>query len=149
MCQWARMRLPGALGCRGAKNTMKAADRPIIAIRSSDRYSALRRISSWNHDRIRNASILVAGAGALGNEVLKNLALLGIGHIVVVDFDRVEISNLSRSVLFRETNEGESKAATAASALRLLNPDVEVSIINGDVSWEVGLGVFRRMDVMI
>ncbi|HEV3316259.1 MAG TPA: ThiF family adenylyltransferase [Candidatus Angelobacter sp.] len=123
--------------------------RPMIKVHSSDRYAVLRRISFWNHDRIRRARILVAGAGALGNEVLKNLALLGIGHIVIVDFDRVELPNLSRSILFRETNEGESKAETAAAALRLINPDIEVQIIKGDIGWEVGLGVFRRMDVVI
>lgn len=123
--------------------------RPMITIHSLDRYSTLRRVSFWNHDRIRRARILVAGAGALGNEVLKNLALLGVGHIVIVDFDRVELPNLSRSILFRETNEGESKAETAAVALRLINPDIEVSIIQGDIAWEVGLGIFRRMDVVI
>lgn len=51
-----------------------------------------------------HAHIMVVGCGALGNEVLKNLALLGIGHIVVVDFDHVERHNLSRSVLFRESD---------------------------------------------
>lgn len=123
--------------------------RPIITIHSSDRYSTLRRVSFWNHDRIRKARILVAGAGALGNEVLKNLALLGVGHIVIVDFDRVELPNLSRSILFREANEGETKAETAAAALRLINPDIKVSVIQGDIAWEVGLGVFRRVDVVI
>ena len=121
----------------------------MITIHSSDRYSTLRRISSWDHERIRNARILVAGVGALGNEVLKNLALLGIGYIVMVDFDRIELPNLSRSILFREANEGEAKAQTAAASLRLINPDIDTTVIQGDVGWEVGLGVFRRMDVII
>jgi len=124
-------------------------NRPKITIQSADRYAVLRRVSFWQHDRVRQASVLVAGAGALGNEILKNLALLGVGHIVLVDFDRIELPNLSRSVLYREANEGQPKAEIAAAALRAINPDVKVSVINGDVGWEVGRGVFRRIDVVL
>ena len=59
-------------------------------------------LSWFKMEKVKNARILVAGAGALGNEVIKNLALFGVGHIFVVDFDRIEISNLTRSILFRE-----------------------------------------------
>ena len=61
-----------------------------------DRYSRLRLIAWWDQERLRRAQVLVVGAGALGNEVLKNLALLGTGHVVVVDCDHVDLSNLSR-----------------------------------------------------
>lgn len=53
----------------------------------------------FSQERIRNARFMVVGCGALGNEVLKNLALFGAEHIVLVDFDEVEAGNLSRSVL--------------------------------------------------
>lgn len=49
-------------------------------------------LSWFKKDKVKNARVLVAGAGALGNEVVKNLALFGIGHIYVVDFDRIELS---------------------------------------------------------
>ena len=49
-------------------------------------------LSWFKKDKVRNARVLVAGAGALGNEVVKNLALFGVGQIYVVDFDRIEIS---------------------------------------------------------
>jgi len=123
--------------------------RPRITISSSDRYTALRRAPSWEYDLVRHATVLVAGAGALGNEILKNLALLGIGRVLLVDFDRVEVSNLSRSILFREANAGQSKAETAANAVRAINPDVAIKTINGDIAWEVGWGIFRRVDVAI
>lgn len=61
-----------------------------------DRYHAARLIGWWDQQRLARARVLVVGAGALGNEVLKNLALLGVGRIYIVDFDQVEMSNLSR-----------------------------------------------------
>ena len=78
-------------------------------IDDSDRYSRLRLIGWWDQEKISNAKILVVGAGALGNEVLKNLALLGVGHVYLIDFDEIQASNLSRSVLFRAEHEGQSK----------------------------------------
>lgn len=52
-------------------------------------------LSWWKQEEVRNAKIMVAGAGALCNEALKNLALLGVGNILIVDFDRIEYHNLS------------------------------------------------------
>jgi molybdopterin/thiamine biosynthesis adenylyltransferase len=92
---------------------------------------------------------MVVGAGALGNEVLKNLALLGIGRLFIVDFDTIEAANLTRSVLFRLEDEGQSKATVAARRVRALNPDVKVSTANGDVTRDIGTGVYRRVDVVI
>lgn len=113
------------------------------------RYERLEQIPWWNQARLQQARVLVAGAGALGNEILKNLALLGVGRILIVDFDTVEISNLSRSVLFRTTDRGESKAEVAARRLKEINPDIHVLPIKGDLRWEIGLGVYRRMDIVI
>lgn len=96
-----------------------------------------------------DAVVLVAGAGALGNEVLKNLALCGVGRLLIVDFDTVEAANLSRSVLFRDGDRGRSKAAVAAAAVRRLNPDVAVRAIAGDLTSVLGGGVFRHVDAVV
>jgi adenylyltransferase/sulfurtransferase len=114
-----------------------------------DRYSRLRLIAWWDQERLRRAQVLVVGAGALGNEVLKNLALLGTGHVVVVDCDHVDLSNLSRSVLFRPQDRGQPKAVVAARAVRDLNPDVRVTALPENVLTGVGLGWFRDADVVI
>ena len=105
----------------------------------------------WEVKKFRHAWIMVIGAGALGNEVLKNLALIGVGNILLVDFDVVEHSNLARSVLYRESDctGDQLKVDVAARRLRDLNPDLNVVTINGDISIDVGWGVFRRMDVII
>ena len=60
------------------------------------------------------ARALVVGAGALGNEIVKNLALLGWGNVLIADMDRIENSNLSRSILYRESDNGQFKAEVAA-----------------------------------
>ena len=107
-------------------------------------------LSWFKMDKVKNAKVMVVGAGALGNEVLKNLALFGVGNIVVVDFDEIEYSNLTRSILFRpeDADKGFFKAEVAAKRLKEINPTINVQAICGDLSTEVGLGVYRRMDVV-
>src|SRR5258708_16714893 len=113
------------------------------------RFARFEAIEWWDQARVEKARVLVVGAGALGNEVIKNLALLGIGHIVVVDKDRVEESNLSRSVLFRPSHDGLAKAECAARGAKDLYPNTRVTPIVGDVINDVGLGVFRWADAVL
>src|SRR5438876_12352743 len=89
-------------------------DDPVLVIDDGDRYGRLRLIPWWRQDRLAAAKVLVVGAGALGNEVLKNLALLGVGTVYVIDLDDVEPPNLPRSVLFRAEDDGQAKAEVAA-----------------------------------
>ncbi len=110
-----------------------------------------RMMSWWDSETVQKARVMVVGAGALGNEVLKNLALLNIGNILVIDFDTIEYANLCRSVLFRESDchDNQRKCEVAAARVKDLNPNVKTMSINGDIWLDVGLGVFRRMDVII
>lgn len=120
-----------------------------VIIDDEDRYDRLRLIQWWDQERISNAKVMVVGAGALGNEVLKNLALVGIGEIHIVDFDHVQPSNLSRSVLFRAQHAGKSKSSVAAEMARELNPDCRIFSHHADVTCDIGLGVVRGVDVVI
>ncbi|HRO91100.1 MAG TPA: ThiF family adenylyltransferase [Promineifilum sp.] len=121
----------------------------VITDPDSDRYHTFGYISWWQQEVVRNATVLVIGAGALGNEVIKNLALMGIGNILIADFDTIEDSNLSRSVLFRTTDRGRRKVDAAAEAVKALNPDVKVKAWHGNINFEMGLGVFRHVDVIV
>lgn len=105
----------------------------------------------FEQQRVSAAHVMVVGCGALGNEVLKNLVLLGVGHIVAIDFDKVEIGNLSRSVLFSKSDADahRMKVDVIAERLKAMNPAVEVKTICGDVAYDVGLGLIQRMDVVI
>src|SRR3954469_15991575 len=114
-----------------------------------DRFHRFRLISWWDQDRLRNARVLVIGAGALGNELLQNLALLGVGNVLVADMDRIENSNLSRSVLYRASDNGQLKATAAARASKEIYPDLNVHAFNGNVVYDLGLGVFRWADVVL
>lgn len=108
-----------------------------------------RRISGWDSDRLAEAKILVAGAGALGNEVLKNLALLNVGTLIIIDFDVVEYGNLNRSILFREQDCGMPKAEVAARAVMEINPNIKTIGIKGDLGYDLGLGLLRRMNAIV
>ena len=127
-----------------------ASEKPIhIPNLQKDRLGTFDFISWWDREKVENAKVMVVGAGALGNEVIKNLALMGIGNIFIVDFDKIEMANLSRSVLFRETDNNRSKAEIAAARAKAVNPHVHVQYLNGDIMTKLGLGIFRRMDVVI
>ncbi|WP_406696561.1 ThiF family adenylyltransferase [Singulisphaera sp. Ch08] len=122
---------------------------PDLIIDDSDRYSRLRLIPWWRQERLAAARVLVVGAGALGNEVLKNLALLGVGTVYVIDLDDVEPSNLSRSVLFRTEDGGRGKAEVGAQRACEINPEVKIIPLKGDVITDLGLGLFADVDVVI
>ena len=113
-----------------------------------NRYDRQQRIKHWNQESLKNARLLVAGAGALGNEYLKNIALSGIGHILVIDFDHIEGSNLNRTVLFREFDIGKNKAEIAASAIQDLNPDIDIRFMNANLLYDIGLGFIRNVDLV-
>ncbi len=116
-------------------------------------FSRQERIEWWNQKKLSEAKVFVVGAGALGNEVIKNLSLLGIGHMFVVDFDFIEDSNLSRAVLFREDDvkDGLSKSEVVIKRAKELNPNKQATYKNlhGDVVWDVGLGVYRHSDIIL
>lgn len=114
-----------------------------------DRYSRLRLIPWWDQDRLANATIMVVGAGAIGNELIKNLTLLGIGKILIFDMDAIEGTNLTRSILFRAKDVGRYKAEVAAERAHEINPDVHTKAFVANIIDDVGLGVFRRMDVVL
>ncbi|MEW5938773.1 MAG: ThiF family adenylyltransferase [Chloroflexota bacterium] len=127
-----------------------APEKPIhIPNLQKDRLGTFEFISWWEREKVQNAKVMVIGAGALGNEVIKNLALMGVGNLFIVDFDKIEAANLSRSILFREADNRRSKAEVAAARAKNINPQVHVQYMNGDVTTQLGLGILRRMDVVI
>jgi molybdopterin/thiamine biosynthesis adenylyltransferase len=107
----------------------------------------------YNRKRLSSLKVMVVGAGALGNEVIKNLSLLGLGTIYIIDRDVIEASNLTRSVLFCVPQIHQIianrtwKAEFAASRVREINPEVRPFAIVKEIA-DVGLGVLARMHLV-
>ena len=116
---------------------------------ADDRFHRFKLIGWWDQQRLRRARVVVIGAGALGNEIVKNLALLGVGNLFIADMDRIENSNLSRSVLYRAADNGSLKASAAARGAADIYPDVKAQAFNGNIVHDLGLGVFRWADVVV
>ena len=112
-----------------------------------DRYDRQKRITGWNQQKISSSNVLVVGAGALGNEVIKLLAQLGVGRITVVDFDYVIPANLNRCVLFNEKHASKQTLKTHAvkDAVAMLNKDCAVETIEKKVE-ELNEDFYRRFD---
>ncbi|ODS35334.1 MAG: hypothetical protein A7316_04100 [Candidatus Altiarchaeales archaeon WOR_SM1_86-2] len=116
---------------------------------SEDRYERQKRIIWWDQDVLGDAKVLVVGAGTLGNEICKNLALIGVGEIWVVDNDTVEMVNLNRCVLMREDDIGRGKVDAIVKHIKELNKTIKVKGLFGDVIWDLGAGFYRNFDVVI
>jgi len=99
-------------------------------------YLWARHLILWGSEgqrRIRSATILLAGAGAIGNEVAKNLAMLGVGRLLIVDRDNVELSNVSRMIFFESSDLGKNKAEVLARNLHRKYPYVETVAFRGEL----------------
>jgi molybdopterin/thiamine biosynthesis adenylyltransferase len=108
---------------------LPAAETPALPAEEVDRYSRQLVLPEWSEAAqfaLREASVLVVGAGALGSPVAAYLAGAGVGRLGIVDFDDVEVSNLHRQWLHFTPDVGVAKAQSAAAKLRFLNPDVVV-----------------------
>lgn len=105
----------------------------------------------WDQKIISKARVMVVGAGALGNETIKNVLLLGFRNLIICDSDSIETSNLSRTVLFGPHDIGKSKARTAAARARRLCLSKENSIhaFHGDITSDLGLGAFLDVDIVL
>src|SRR5436190_15030246 len=87
-----------------------------------NRQMMLPEIGESGQEKLKNASVLVIGAGGLGCPILQYLATAGVGTIGIVDFDKIELHNLHRQILYTDKQIDLPKATTARSVLETLNP---------------------------
>jgi molybdopterin/thiamine biosynthesis adenylyltransferase len=115
----------------------------------TQRYRRHDLIDWFSQEQVAATRIAVIGAGAVGNEVVKNLALLGCGTIDVYDFDTVELHNLTRSILLREADAGRNKAEAVVERARDIDPNVTLRAVPGDFWDTLSLGALGEYDCAI
>lgn len=109
----------------------------------------LHEVGETGQLKLKNAKVLVVGAGGLGCPVLQYLATSGIGTIGIVDFDKVELHNLHRQVLYSEESVGLSKAECAKATLERLNPNVNYIVFNEKLCVENAEPILSDFDVIV
>ena len=119
-----------------------------MKILESSKYDRQERITWWDQAALSKSKVLVVGAGALGNEIVKNLSLVGVGEITIVDMDLIEHTNLARCVFFRQGDEGKYKAEVLAQAARKLNPDTTTNYYSVPVQ-KLGNAFLQNFDLVI
>ncbi|MHA2493885.1 MAG: ThiF family adenylyltransferase [Candidatus Hodarchaeales archaeon] len=127
---------------------MTASSKALEGEQDVSRYERQERLFLWDQNIIRRSTCLIAGVGGIGCEIAKNLALLGIGELILVDNDIVEYSNLNRQFLFTDKDVGKSKAEIAATVLQKLNPDVTITYLQDKIQ-AIPMNVFEKSDAIV
>lgn len=116
--------------------------------RRYSRHLLLPEVGPEGQDRLRAASVLCVGAGGLGSPLLLYLAAAGVGRIGIVDFDRVDASNLQRQVVHGTPDVGRLKTESARDTIQRLNPNVEVTLFSEKLTAENTLEILKPFDVI-
>lgn len=109
----------------------------------------LSNIGEEGQKKLLNSKAVIVGCGALGTVAANNLARAGVGHIIIIDRDFVELSNLQRQMLFDEKDVGEPKALAATQKLKSINSDIEVEPLVADLNHTNIQEILNDADVVI
>ena len=109
----------------------------------------INEIGKKGQENISKGKVLVVGAGGLGSPAITYLVSNGIGKIGVVDYDKVEISNLHRQILYYQEDVGKYKTLSVVDKIKKLNSNVEVDIYNLKLSDENGEDILKNYDFVI
>jgi molybdopterin/thiamine biosynthesis adenylyltransferase len=113
------------------------------------RQIVLREVGVNGQQLLRDSSALIVGVGGLGSAAAPYLAGAGIGRLVLTDLDRVDITNLQRQLLYRQSDVGRDKLVAASESLRALNPDCEIETLKGPLDDAQMLAAARSVDVVV
>ena len=117
-----------------------------------DRYSRqiiLKKIGVAGQKKLLKSNVLIVGAGGLGSPIAIYLAALGIGRIGIIDKDNVEISNLSRQIIFSTNDIKKSKSTVAVNKLRKINPDIQVLSFNKKLTIKNINQIAKNFDLIV
>ncbi len=114
-----------------------------------DRQLRIPEVGESGQARLKQAKILIAGAGGLGAPAAWYLAAAGIGHIRIIDGDRVDRSNLNRQLLHWESDIGREKTQSAKEKLGRLNPDVTIETVTAQIEEDTIMALVDTCDGII
>ncbi len=124
---------------------MERQDKEIFKSRM---YARQQLIEGWDQQTLEKSCVMIVGVGALGCEVAKDFALMGIGKLILIDLDTVEASNLSRQMLFRSSDVGRPKAEVAAERLKEMNPFLKIDAYFKKLQ-KLPMDVYEEADVIV
>jgi len=113
------------------------------------RHIMLPEIDVAGQQKLLDATVMVIGLGGLGSPAAMYLAAAGIGHLVICDHDRVDVTNLQRQIVHSESTIGQTKVSSAASTLKGLNPDVHITQISEKLNDQALETQIRQADVVL
>lgn len=114
-----------------------------------NRQTILPEIGDLGQEKLKNAKVLVIGAGGLGCPILQYIATAGVGTIGIVDFDKIEIHNLHRQILYTEDQVGFSKALTAKATVEKLNPLIAVIAFEEKLTVDTASRIMADFDFVV
>lgn len=117
-----------------------------------ERYDRQLRIRGWDKEaqrRLKSATVLVAGIGGLGSPVSIYLAVAGVGNLILVDRDKVELNNLNRQILHWDKDIGRYKVDSAVEKLHYLNPTIQVQGLTVEITEENIADLTKGCDVVV
>ena len=119
-----------------------------LTVKEKDLYNRQFRLEGWSQKLVKNSRVLIIGVGGLGCEIAKNLAMLGVGHLDLVDLDIIEHSNLNRQILFAGAKMGEPKAVVAAKKLAEINQNITIKHYHTSLE-RLDPAIYQAADVII
>ncbi|CAA9195005.1 Sulfur carrier protein adenylyltransferase [Flavobacterium bizetiae] len=114
-----------------------------------NRQTILPEIGDEGQEKLKKAKVLVIGAGGLGCPILQYISTAGVGCIGIIDFDRIEIHNLHRQILYTENEIGQLKAVVAKEVLSELNPLIKVEAITEKLTLENASKIIEQYDIVV
>ena len=125
------------------------ADFTIEEIQRYSRQYMLDEIGVEGQIKIKQAKVLVVGEGGLGCPALQYLGAAGVGTIGIIDFDKVEIHNLHRQILFTTDDIGKPKAPIAAQKINAINPNVSCIVFNELLQESNAVNIISQFDIVV
>ncbi len=126
-----------------------AAELTTDEVRRYSRHLIIPDVGMQGQQRLKNAKVLVIGAGGLGSPALLYLAAAGVGTLGVIDFDEVDESNLQRQVIHGQSDVGKPKAVSARESIAEVNPLVHVVVHQERLDNDNVMGIFEQYDLIV